>query len=147
MNIPGNISNVFSMWLHCPVQYPKSPLNLRITLLLQVNVSLYSPRPREGERSTGSRYVLSVDLATPRCFMMSITDINREYSPLTPNQPPQLESNFGDSSEPLFSMYTKAAEDEDNKMVERWQRDADGILIFVSLCLVIHIIILSCALN
>ena len=79
--------------------------------------------------------------------MMSITDINREYSPLTPNQPPQLESNFGDSSEPLFSMYTKAAEDEDNKMVERWQRDADGILIFVSLCLVIHIIILSCALN
>ena len=29
-------------------------------------------------------------------------------------------------------MYSKAAEEEDNKMVERWQKDADGILIFVS---------------
>ena len=29
-------------------------------------------------------------------------------------------------------MYTKTAEEEDNKMVERWQKDADGILIFVS---------------
>ena len=41
-------------------------------------------------------------------------------------------SNFGDSSGPLFSIYSKAAEDEDNKMVERWQKDADGILFFVS---------------
>jgi hypothetical protein len=44
------------------------------------------------------------------------------------------ESNFGDSSEPFFPIYSKAAEDEDNKMVERWQKDADGILIFVSPC-------------
>jgi hypothetical protein len=29
-------------------------------------------------------------------------------------------------------MYSKAAEEEDNKMVERWQKDADAILIFVS---------------
>ncbi len=29
-------------------------------------------------------------------------------------------------------MYSKAAEEEDNKRVERWQKDADGILIFVS---------------
>jgi hypothetical protein len=42
------------------------------------------------------------------------------------------ESNVGDSSGPLFSMYSKAAEDEDNEMAERWQKDADGILIFVS---------------
>ena len=35
-------------------------------------------------------------------------------------------------------MYTKAAEDEDNKMVESWQKDADGILIFVSPYLRIH---------
>ncbi|KAN0105399.1 hypothetical protein V8E52_011066, partial [Russula decolorans] len=32
-----------------------------------------------------------------------------------------------------FSIYSKAAEDEDNKMVERWQKDADGILIFTGL--------------
>jgi hypothetical protein len=29
-------------------------------------------------------------------------------------------------------MYVKLAEEEDNKMAERWQKDADGILIFVS---------------
>ena len=49
-----------------------------------------------------------------------------------PNQQLQPESIFGDSSGPLFSIYSKAAEEEDNKMVERWQKDADGILIFVS---------------
>src|SRR6266446_2136398 len=53
-------------------------------------------------------------------------------APNQPSQPPQGESNFGDSSGPLFLIYSKAAEDEDNKMVERWQKDADGILIFVS---------------
>jgi len=44
----------------------------------------------------------------------------------------QGESNFGDSSGALFSMYSKAAEEEDNKMADQWQKDADGILIFVS---------------
>jgi hypothetical protein len=29
-------------------------------------------------------------------------------------------------------MYVKMAEEEDNKMAGRWQKDADGILIFVS---------------
>ena len=58
----------------------------------------------------------------------------------TPNQALQGEEvNFGDSSGPLFSIYSKATEDEDNKMVERWQKDADGILIFVSPCVGIHI--------
>ena len=38
-------------------------------------------------------------------------------------------------------MYTKAAEDEDNKMVESWQKDAKGILIFVSHCVDIHTIL------
>ena len=58
---------------------------------------------------------------------------DRKDDPVTTsNQPLQVESNFGDSSGPLFSIYTKAADDEDNKMVERWQKDADGILIFVS---------------
>ena len=54
---------------------------------------------------------------------------------------PQSESNrtpwgdppsLSDSSDPLFSMYVKMAEEEDNKMAERWKADADGILIFVS---------------
>ena len=42
-----------------------------------------------------------------------------------------------DSSGPLFSMYSKFAEKDDNKMTDRWQKDADGILIFVSLCVAI----------
>ena len=29
-------------------------------------------------------------------------------------------------------MYVKMAEQEDDKMADRWQKDADGILIFVS---------------
>jgi hypothetical protein len=50
----------------------------------------------------------------------------------TSNQPLQGKSNFGDSSGPLFFIYSKAAKDEDKKMVDRWQKDADGILFFVS---------------
>lgn len=56
----------------------------------------------------------------------------------TQNQPLQGESNFGDSSGPFFSIYSKAAEDEDNKMAERWKNDADGILIFVNQCFSIY---------
>ena len=47
------------------------------------------------------------------------------------NRPRLGEPCFCDSSGPFFSIYSKAAEEEDNKMVERWQKDADGILIFV----------------
>jgi hypothetical protein len=36
-------------------------------------------------------------------------------------------------------MYSKAAEEEDSKMAESWQKDADGILFFVSRHLGIHI--------
>ncbi|KAF8460574.1 hypothetical protein DFH94DRAFT_805739 [Russula ochroleuca] len=51
----------------------------------------------------------------------------------TPGQPSQGESNIGDGSGKLFSMYSKAAEEEDNKLAESWQKDADGILIFAGL--------------
>jgi len=47
-------------------------------------------------------------------------------------QPTQGKFAFGDSSGRLFSIYSKAAKEEDDKMVERWQKDAEGILIFVS---------------
>jgi hypothetical protein len=43
----------------------------------------------------------------------------------------QTHTNFGDSSGPLFSIYSKTAEEEDNKNAESWKNDADGILIFV----------------
>jgi hypothetical protein len=57
-----------------------------------------------------------------------------------PTQPPRGESNLGDTSGPLFSLYYTAAEVADNKKVENWQKDADGILIFVSPRVGIHII-------
>ena len=73
---------------------------------------------------------------------MTITDgrdSHRDHPRSTQNQPLQGESNFGDSSGPLFSIYSKAVEEEDDKMVDRWQKDADGILIFVSSRVGIHI--------
>ena len=56
-----------------------------------------------------------------------------------PNQSYPGESSFRDSSGPLFSMYTKIAEEEDNKMTDRWQKDADGILIFVSFLITVRV--------
>ena len=67
-----------------------------------------------------------------------------DYRRDPPNQPSQGESNSGDSSGPFFSMYCKAADVEDKKKVEQWQNDAEGILIFVSPRIGIHI---SCALT
>ena len=53
-------------------------------------------------------------------------------------QPSQGESNFGDSSGSFFSIYSNAAEDEDNKVVDRWQKEIDDILVFVSPLVSIH---------
>ena len=76
-------------------------------------------------------------------FMMFIIDDHPQDHPdhpqSTPNPPSQGESNFGDSSGPFFSIYSKTAKEEDDKMVDRWQQDASGILIFVSPCVANHI--------
>ena len=70
---------------------------------------------------------------------MSIIDGHRDLqSESAPSQPLQREPSFGDSSGKLFSIYSNVAEDEDKKMVERWQKDADAILIFVSPCVSTH---------
>jgi len=62
---------------------------------------------------------------------------NLNERPLSPSRQSQGETNIGDSSGaesgPLFAMYTRLAVGEDNKMAERWQKDAEGILIFVCL--------------
>ena len=50
-----------------------------------------------------------------------------------PNEESQADSGFVDSSGPIFSMYMEMAEEEDKKLAESWQADADGILIFVRL--------------
>jgi hypothetical protein len=58
------------------------------------------------------------------------------------NQNQEQQPEFGDGSGgPLFLMYWKMTEEEDNKMVKRWQKDAEGIIIFVSphLVSILHI--------
>jgi hypothetical protein len=52
--------------------------------------------------------------------------------------PPGM-SNFVDGSGPIFSMYLDMAEEEDKKLAESWKADADGILIFVRLCLLMPV--------
>ena len=111
---------------------------LRITATCSVDTSKYVhvPRPRGGPRTRRTRCVIHRFDLSPLTSQLRIVgtrqDDGREGPVTTSNQPLQGESNFGDSSGPLFSIYSKAADDEDNKMVERWQKDADGILIFVS---------------
>ena len=75
--------------------------------------------PRKGERK---RYVIDP---------LHIVDDRRDPQ-LSLNRPLQGEFNFGDSSGPFLSIYSKAADDEDNRMVDRWQKEADGVLYFVS---------------
>ena len=61
-----------------------------------------------------------------------------QYPPQSvPAQAPQGVSNFVDGSGPIFSMYLEMATEEDEKMAESWKADADGILIFVRLYLLI----------
>ena len=49
------------------------------------------------------------------------------------NQSSRGVSDFVDGSGPIFSMYLEMAAEEDQRMVENWKADADGILIFVRL--------------
>ena len=42
-------------------------------------------------------------------------------------------SDYRDSSWPLYAMYSKIAQEEDNNDAEHRQQDADAILVFVSL--------------
>jgi len=41
-------------------------------------------------------------------------------------------STLGDGSGRLFSLYSEIATEEDDKRIDRWQKDADGTLVFVS---------------
>jgi hypothetical protein len=96
------------------------------------------PTPWDVEQGSnqGALYIASV----PPKFT-NLYKIDGGQTPSAPYQEPK-EPTFGDSSGPFFSMYSKAAEQEDEKMVEGWQKDAKGILIFVSAS--VRICIVSC---
>ncbi|KAH9986342.1 hypothetical protein BJV74DRAFT_796830 [Russula compacta] len=67
----------------------------------------------------------------------SDTDVSRPGRDHPQAEPTQNQSSgefdYGDSSWPLFSMYTQIAQEEDNKMAECYQKDADATLIFAGL--------------
>ena len=90
-----------------------------------------TPGGLEQGSNQGALYIASV--------LYKFTNLYKIDDGQTPSAP--KEPSFGDSSGPFFSIYSKAAEDEDRKMVERWQKDADGILIFVSSSVGIHIVL------
>ncbi|KAH9979664.1 hypothetical protein BJV74DRAFT_953288 [Russula compacta] len=50
-----------------------------------------------------------------------------------PSQPSQGKEGHGDSSWPLFVMYSKTAQEEDDRMVARLKQSADATLIFTGL--------------
>ncbi|KAF8257256.1 hypothetical protein EI94DRAFT_1759542 [Lactarius quietus] len=61
------------------------------------------------------------------------TGDNQYPTPEMQNKATPGEANFIDGSGPIFSMYMEMATEEDKKMAEAWQADADGILIFTGL--------------
>ena len=72
------------------------------------------------------------------CTYPPLYSIDGPYQPQSaPNQTSQGEYGFVDSSGPIFSMYLDMVEEEDKKMAESWKADADGILIFVRLYLLV----------
>ena len=117
-----------------------SPLNATYHTSLQSLQCLGLPTETPRRATTQVFFARRFDLSM-LISQVSVTDGYRGHPQSIPQQLPQGESRFGDSSGPLFSIYSKAAEEEDNKMVERWQKDADGILFFVSLCFGIHIVL------
>ncbi len=62
-------------------------------------------------------------------------DRHRDRPQSMPNEPPQPPPgvcDYGDSSWLLYNIYSKVAKEEDNTIVERYLKLADGTLIFVS---------------
>jgi len=56
----------------------------------------------------------------------------REEAQSGANPPSPGQSGIRDGYVPLYSMYSEIGEEEDNRLFERWRKDADVTLIFVS---------------
>jgi hypothetical protein len=80
----------------------------------------------------GVCYLFGLSSPSLQTHINTVVDDQPHSAPIQPSQPSKGKFAFGDSSGRLFSIYSKAAKEEDDKMVERWQKDAEGILIFVS---------------
>ena len=133
--------------MHCPTQHACQQLSFEVlpgpvhppyqTSFLQC----FKLKISRGVATPGqARVACHFDLSPLISQTCVVVDGHRKQPQSTLNKPipdhpmPQLQREFdsSDSSRPLFSMYCKIAEEEDNKMVERCQSDSVGILIFVS---------------
>ena len=54
-----------------------------------------------------------------------------QYVLLSAQDPSQVESGFTDGSDVLFSLYNEKAAEYDQKLVENWREDAQGIMLLV----------------
>jgi len=99
-----------------------------------INVSSSSPRYRGWAYRYLIRFSIFASSNSPTTVCMGI-ETHRSQPGVAQAQLPQQcqgKLHFCDSSWPLYSMYSKFAQEEDDKMAERCQTNADGILIFVS---------------
>ena len=80
---------------------------------------------------------IGTDCLLPHCPISNVPFAQvglGQYPPQSaPSQAHPRVSDFADGSGHIFSMYLEMATEEDKKMVEDWNADADGILIFVRL--------------
>ena len=131
-------------------------MDLRIPILVTVRFLSHAVAGLSNQHlySWLSTHILGIDPQRPKPEKYRATDLKREMdpgrfplvlSPLGPspcmieNQPAeqhQLEGLNGqvpqaDKSGALFSMYLERADDDDNKVTERWKKECDAILIFV----------------
>ena len=103
-------------------------------------------RQTDPERGNNTQGVTGISAVSTPClheftaFKGDGHDLHEQPRPAPnlPLPPQQGDSNFGDSSGPIFSMYSKLSKEEDDELVDRWEKDADGILIFVSPSVDIH---------
>ncbi|KAH9956549.1 hypothetical protein BC827DRAFT_1231402 [Russula dissimulans] len=61
------------------------------------------------------------------------SDIENRSDSKNPLRGKPGDPDYEDDSGPLFSLYSKMAAEEDVKLAERWQKDADNILVFTGL--------------
>jgi hypothetical protein len=100
-------------------------------------LKLYPPISRLAAQTNQVCYLL-IDLS-PLISQLCIADDRSGGNPTTtPNLPLREEFDSGDSLGLLFSVYSKTVEDGDNRGAKHWQKDAEGIVIFVSSSVDIH---------
>jgi len=88
-------------------------------------------RERDGPRYICHYAIFKLSLPISPTFL-DVTLLDQSQTPLNSSVSSFGDPSFGDGSELLFSMYSAITAEEDDEMVERWQKNADSIIIFVS---------------